>query len=279
MSEVMDPRTHPVARAAAMVAALGHDLLIVSSPGLGGVMLARLASALQPDLTEPEAWEVAVLQAMARRAVAIPDDYAAIRPPLRMPHHTVSLGGLIGGGSPVRFGECTMAHRGILMLDEIAEFAGSSMPYLCQTRAERVATVINGRGVHRFPAAFTLIGITYACPCGYAWHPDRVCVCSAESIARYRARVARAPAPQVTIALGDLDRSMVPGLARAVPQDLHECAARVAAARAVLPPSPSLTSTCAALGFPKGTDRKLHGAHVARRWADACRRRPEPSPA
>jgi magnesium chelatase family protein len=173
-------------RALAIAAAGGHHVLMIGPPGCGKTMLAHCLPGLLPALQSEQRLERLRIQSCAGLAV---DPVAAALPPLRAPHHSVSVAGLIGGGRPVRPGEVTLAHHGVLLLDEAAELGAEKLDLLREplTRGEiRLSRL--GETV-RFPARFQLLAATNPCPCGYLGSATRPCRCLPSEIARYQRRL------------------------------------------------------------------------------------------
>ncbi|MCE2389979.1 MAG: YifB family Mg chelatase-like AAA ATPase [Proteobacteria bacterium] len=173
-------------RALEIAAAGGHNLLLIGPPGSGKTLLARCLAGLLPDL-EPGA----ALEAMRVHSVAgeLRSPAPLRRPPYRAPHHTVSPVGLAGGGSPLRPGEISLAHRGVLFLDELPEFQRRALEVLRQPLEEGEVRLARASGVLSLPARFQLVAAMNACPCGLRGDPRRECSCDDHSVARYRARV------------------------------------------------------------------------------------------
>lgn len=173
-------------RALEIALAGGHSLLLHGPHGVGRTMLARRAGGLLPDLTTREAMEVSKIHGLVRRQSSA---QLIRRPPVRMPHHTVSSAGLFGGGHPPRPGEVTLAHRGVLFLDELPEMPLSCIEGLREVLRDRFVDLPWRRRTVHLPASFILIATMNDCPCGCRGHHERACVCSDEAVARYRLRV------------------------------------------------------------------------------------------
>lgn len=178
---------HEAAKRALQVAAAGsHCLLMVGPPGSGKTMLASRLPGILPPLTEQERLEAAVVHSVAGEDV---EGVLSGRRPFRSPHHTSTLAGLLGGGNPPRPGEVSLAHRGVLFLDELAEFRPSVLQGLRQPVEEGTICITRAAGKVRMPSDFMLVASTNPCPCGYYGDPERECTCDSGVVRRYQGRI------------------------------------------------------------------------------------------
>lgn len=172
-------------RALEIAAAGGHNLLMVGPPGAGKSLLAQRLPTIQPPLSRDEALETAALASLAGRFA--PADWGCR--PFRAPHHGASAAAIVGGGANPRPGEASLAHHGVLFLDELPEFSRPVTEALREPLSTGRVSIARAGGTVTFPAAFQLVAAMNPCPCGFAGDPEQPCRCSPEQIRRYQLKV------------------------------------------------------------------------------------------
>ncbi len=183
--DLIDVRGQVVAiQAMEIAAAGGHNLLFEGPPGTGKTMLARRLPSILPPMGRAEALEVTRVHSVA----GLHRGGLISRRPFRAPHHTISAAGLVGGGNPPRPGEASLAHQGILFLDELSEFQRTTIEALRQPIEDGRVTIVRGQRALVFPTRFMLVAATNPCPCGFAGVEDR-CTCAESEIRRYERRL------------------------------------------------------------------------------------------
>jgi magnesium chelatase family protein len=176
-----------VKRGLEIAAAGAHNALMSGPPGSGKTMLARALPSILPPMTVAESLEVTKIYSV--RGLLPPETPLLRERPFRAPHHTTSYVGLVGGGSWPRPGEISLAHRGVLFLDELPEFGATKLEGLRQPLEDRAVTLARAAGTLSFPSNFTLIAAMNPCPCGYFGDPRRACSCAASAVSRYQKRI------------------------------------------------------------------------------------------
>ncbi len=177
-------------RALEIAAAGGHNLLLAGPPGTGKTMLARRLPGILPALDAEEAIEVTRIQSVA--GLLDPERPLVMRRPFRSPHYSASVAAMVGGGPGIRPGEVTLAHRGVLMLDELAEFQRPALEALRQPIEDGEVAVARAAGRAVFPARFQLVATMNLCPCGARGDPAAECSCSPQRLAAFRDKLSRA---------------------------------------------------------------------------------------
>lgn len=174
-------------RALEIVAAGGHNLLMSGPPGSGKTLLSKTLPSILPALSIEEALEVTRVYSVA--GLLPPGQPLILRRPFRSPHHTASNVSLVGGGTWPRPGEVSLAHRGVLFLDELPEFNRAVLESLRQPLEDGVVTISRAAGSLQFPAKFILVAARNPCPCGYHTDPEKFCTCSPQAILRYQKKI------------------------------------------------------------------------------------------
>ncbi len=176
-----------VKRALEIAAAGGHNILMIGPPGAGKTLLARALPTILPSMNITESLDVTRIYSVAD---LLPKDVPLIQTrPFRAPHHTISHAGLVGGGNWPHPGEISLAHRGVLFLDELPEFSKQVLEVLRQPLEDKMVTISRARGSLTFPANFQLVAAMNPCPCGYYGDNSHPCSCSPSSISKYQKRI------------------------------------------------------------------------------------------
>lgn len=176
-----------VKRALEVAAAGGHNCLLVGSPGAGKTLLARAMPSILPEMSIEESLDVTRIYSVADQ---LPPGTPLIRHrPFRAPHHTISHAGLVGGGNIPKPGEISLAHRGVLFLDEFPEFGTKVLEVMRQPMEDKVVTISRAKGSLTFSANFQLIAAMNPCPCGYYGDAQKPCTCAAPVVTKYQKRI------------------------------------------------------------------------------------------
>ncbi|MEN9338466.1 MAG: hypothetical protein RI945_191 [Candidatus Parcubacteria bacterium] len=188
-SDMEDIKGQASAKRALLIAAAGgHNIALYGPPGTGKTMLARATRSLLPDLNYKNILEVTKIHSIAGSS-EIAKSSLILKPPFRSPHHTASYVSLVGGGSFPKPGEVTLAHGGVLFLDEFPEFETKSIEALREPLEEGYVSISRAKGTERFPARFILIAAMNPCPCGNRGNKDKKCICTPNDIARYERKL------------------------------------------------------------------------------------------
>lgn len=185
-------------RALCVAACGGHGMLMIGPPGAGKTMLAKRMTSILPAMDPAEQQEALCIHSVVDESAAGILQGAR---PFRSPHHSISAAGLVGGGRPVRPGEISLAHGGVLFLDELAEFPSSVLQMLRQPIEDGFVKVVRVDGAYSFPAGFQLLAASNPCPCGYLGDPSIGCTCSPTAIQRYQSKLAGPLADRIDITI------------------------------------------------------------------------------
>jgi magnesium chelatase family protein len=251
--DLADVRGQERARRALEIAAAGcQNLLFAGPPGTGKTMLARRLPGILPPLDDAAALEVTRIHSVA--GLLAPDQPLVRMPPFRAPHHSASTAAIVGGGPGIRPGEASLAHHGVLLLDELAEFARPALEALRQPLEDGIVCIARAAGRAVFPARFQLVATMNPCPCGARGDSSARCSCTAQRLAAYHAKLSRALLDRFDLVVA-VPRPRAAELAAEPSEPSAVIAARVARARELLAASPLRRSSAADALLSRAVDR------------------------